>query len=210
MRGQGNKFNHVLSIWLKCRVSDDSQGCLLLGYTKSHDYNRWCWKTYNVKNGVQLHYTPGHYTILVIKNSLFEVFNNQYGVLLHGCNVAPSVISLMDAMFCHCFYKCSYNTGYCVVAEFIVQSEPSDCIKEALQILKTWNPNWHPKFFHDQLFWGRNWSFEGIFPGTTVYFCNCHREQAWERRVCDKKQSLSSEDAESLLDQLRPCAWAPV
>ena len=112
--------------------------------------------------------------------------------------------------FATVFYKCSYNTGYCVVAEFIVQSEPGDCIKEALQILKTWNPNWHPTFFHDQLFWGRNWSFEGIFPGTTVYFCDCHREQAWERRVCDKKQSLSSEDAESLLDQLCPCAWTPV
>ena len=79
--------------------------------------------------------------------------------------------------FATVFYKCSYNTGYCVVAEFIVQSEPGDCIKEALQILKTWNPNWHPKFFHDQLFWGRNWSFEGIFPGTTVYFCDCHRER---------------------------------
>ena len=45
-----------------------------------------------------------------------------------------------------------------------------------------------------------------FFSGTTVYLCDCHREQAWERWVCDKK---SSEGAEWLLDKLCAFAWAP-
>ena len=52
-------------------------------------------------------------------------------------------------------------------------------------------------------------ALEASFPGTTVYLCDLHREQAWERWVRDKKHGLSSEDAEWLLDQLRDCAWAP-
>ena len=65
-----------------------------------------------------------------------------------------NIISLMDATYKTIQYDlplflisvCT-NTGYCVVAEFIVQSESCDYIKEALQILITWNPNWHPNFF---------------------------------------------------------------
>lgn len=95
------------------------------------------------------------------------------------------------------------------MAEFIVQSESCDYIKEALQILKTWNPDWHPKFFMTDYSEAEIGALEASFPGTTVYLCDFHREQAWERWVRDKKHGLSSEDAEWLLDQLRACAWAP-
>ena len=39
------------------------------------------------------------------------------------------------------------NTGYCVVAEFIVQSETKEHIQNALSIIKSWNPQWAPKYF---------------------------------------------------------------
>ena len=82
---------------------------------------------------------------------------------------------------------------------FIVQSESCDYIKEALQILKTWNPNWHPKLFMTDYSEAEIGALEGSFPDTTVYLCDFHREQAWERWVHDKKHGLSSEDAEWLV-----------
>ena len=45
------------------------------------------------------------------------------------------------------------------------------------------------------------------FPGSTIYHCGFHREQAWERWVHDKKCSLSAEDAELLLKDLCTYAW---
>ena len=127
-----------------------------------------------------------------------------------------NIISLMDATYKMTqydlplfFISVRTNTGYCVVAEFIVQSESCDYIKEALQILKKWNPDWHPKFYMTNYSEAEIGALEASFPGTTVYLCDFHREQAWEKWVRDKKHSLSSEDAEWLLDQLRACAWAP-
>ena len=44
----------------------------------------------------------------------------------------------------HCFFLAvKTNVGYSVVGEFIVQSETTEQITEALEILSSWNP----KFF---------------------------------------------------------------
>ena len=42
------------------------------------------------------------------------------------------------------FISVRTNSEYCVVAEFIAQSESATYIEEALQILISWNPNWKP------------------------------------------------------------------
>ena len=52
-------------------------------------------------------------------------------------------------------------------------------------------------------------ALEEVFPTTTVYLCDFHREQAWERWVKDHKHGLSQSEAEELLAFLRCCAWAP-
>ena len=52
-------------------------------------------------------------------------------------------------------------------------------------------------------------AIETCFPNVTVYLCDFHREQAWERWTRDSKHGLSALDSECLLDQLRACAWAP-
>jgi len=127
-----------------------------------------------------------------------------------------NIISLMDATYKTTqydlplfFISVRTNTGYCVVAEFIVQSESSEYIKQALQILKTWNPKWHPKFFMTDYSEAEIGALETSFPGTTVYLCDFHREQAWERWVHDRKHSLTTEDAESVLNHLCACASMP-
>lgn len=127
-----------------------------------------------------------------------------------------NTVSLMDATYkttrydLPLFFICvRTNSGYCVVAEFIVQSESNVCIEEALRVLTSWNPSWKPRFFMTDYSEAEIAALEACFPGVTVYLCDFHREQAWERWTRDSKHGLSSVDAEYLLDQLRACAWAP-
>lgn len=39
------------------------------------------------------------------------------------------------------------NVGYKPVAEFICENETTNSIAEALEVLKTWNPEWTPRYF---------------------------------------------------------------
>ena len=64
--------------------------------------------------------------------------------------------------------KLALNEGYCVVAEFIVQSESATHIAEALQTLKSWNPDWHPTFFMTDHSDAEIAALESSFPATTV------------------------------------------
>ena len=45
------------------------------------------------------------------------------------------------------FITVKTNAGYTVAAEFIIQTETNEQIEEALNILKSWNPNWSPQYF---------------------------------------------------------------
>ena len=121
-----------------------------------------------------------------------------------------SVMSLIDATFKTTrydlplfFVSVRTNAGYCDVAEFITQSESVEQISEARQTLKTWNPKWAPKYFKTDFSEAEIGALERSLPGTVVYLCDFHREQARERWVKDRKHQLSSEDGEILLDLLR-------
>ena len=100
------------------------------------------------------------------------------------------------------------NCGYSVIAEFIVQSEDSEHIREAINILKSWNPKWKPKTFMTDYSEAESIALQSAFPGVNIYLCDFHREQAWERWVRDHKHGLTHE-GEVLLSLLRACAWAP-
>ncbi len=63
-------------------------------------------------------------------------------------------LTLMDATYkttkyrIPLFFVCvKTNISYTVVAEFIIQSETSEHILEALSMLKSWNQNWEPGYF---------------------------------------------------------------
>ena len=99
------------------------------------------------------------------------------------------------------------NARYCVVAEFIGQSELVTNIIEALQLIMSWNPQWKPKFFMTDCSEAEISALESCFPNTTVYL---HREQAWERWTKDHKHGLNPDDGQWLLDQLQTCARAPL
>ena len=108
------------------------------------------------------------------------------------------------------FFVCvRTNCGYSVIAEFIVQSEDSEHIREAINILKSWNPKWNPKTFMTDYSEAESIALQSAFPGVNIYLCDFHREQAWERWVRDHKHGLTHEEGEVLLSLLRACAWAP-
>ena len=44
-------------------------------------------------------------------------------------------------------YSVRTNVSYSVAAEFVVQSETTEQITEALRILLSWNPEWQPPYF---------------------------------------------------------------
>ena len=57
------------------------------------------------------------------------------------------------------------NVNYMGVAMFILETEDSNSIKEALSILKEWNPNWKPTSFMCDHAEEEIGALETIFPG---------------------------------------------
>lgn len=128
-----------------------------------------------------------------------------------------NVITMMDATYkttkysIPLFFLCvKTNVNYSVVAEFIIQSEATGMIFEALSIIKSWNPGWNPNFFITDYSDAEMSAIKMLLPNTKLYLCDFHREQAWERWVKDKKHGLNYIEASTLLDLLRDCANAPV
>ncbi|XP_029923308.1 SUMO-activating enzyme subunit 1 isoform X1 [Myripristis murdjan] len=107
------------------------------------------------------------------------------------------------------FISVQTNCGYIVVAVFIVQSEKACHIKEALKVLKEWNPGWDPKFWMCDFSDAECNALQSAFPNTQVYLCDFHREQAWTRWVRNSKHGLSREEGEQLLHLLRGITAAP-
>ena len=101
------------------------------------------------------------------------------------------------------------NVGYCVTAEFVTQSETAEAIQEALQVLKSWNPEWNPPFVLCNYSEAEISAIEHTFTSISVFCCDFHREQAWTRWVNTSANGLSKAEAEDLLKLLRKCAWTP-
>ena len=128
-----------------------------------------------------------------------------------------NVITMMDATYkttkysIPLFFLCvKTNVNYTVVAEFIIQSETTEMIFEALSVIKSWNPAWSPNYFITDYSDVEMGAIKKLLPDTQLYLCDFHREQSWERWVKDRKHGLSDTEAASLLDHLRDCANSPV
>ena len=96
-----------------------------------------------------------------------------------------------------------------MVAEFVVKSDTAESISEALARFKLWNPNWCPPYFMSDYLEAELVALEEVFPATTVYLCDFHRDQAWDHWAKDHKHGLSQCEAEELLTFLRVCTWVP-
>ena len=131
-------------------------------------------------------------------------------------NKYGSTMTLLDATYKATLYDLALffvtvrtNAGYVVAAQFILQTESSEHIEAALEILKSWNPLWSPTYFMTDYSEAEILAIESVFQNTKVYLCDFHREQSWDRRTKDHKHGLSKEDSQILLELLRNCAQAP-
>ena len=67
------------------------------------------------------------------------------------------------------FLAVKTNVDYQVVTSlnFVLQDESIDSIKEALQVIKDWNPDWQPSFFMTDFCKEEIHAVEETFPGIT-------------------------------------------
>ena len=108
------------------------------------------------------------------------------------------------------FFVCvRTNVGYCVVADFIVQSECAVSIKEALLVLRSWNPECNLQLFMSNFSEAEISALEQTFPGVTLYGCDFHHEQVRTHWIQHHKNGLSVDDREQSLSLLCDCTWAP-
>lgn len=78
------------------------------------------------------------------------------------------------------FFLCvKTNVDYSVVAVFACQSENSQTIAKALNLIKQWNPDWNPKYFMVDHCEAELNAISTSFPDCQSLICDFHREQAW-------------------------------
>lgn len=67
------------------------------------------------------------------------------------------------------FFLCvNTNVGHSVVASFMIANENRNNIKEALETIRMWNPDWHPHFFMCDFDNREIWALENTFKGNYV------------------------------------------
>uniref|UniRef100_A0A8W8IS37 SWIM-type domain-containing protein n=1 Tax=Magallana gigas TaxID=29159 RepID=A0A8W8IS37_MAGGI len=104
------------------------------------------------------------------------------------------------------FFLCvNTNVGYSIVASFVVANENRENIKEGLQMVKEWNPEWNPKYFMTDFDEREIWAIENTFKDCESLLCDFHREQAWTRWMKDGKHGLTTVQME-VLELLRKIA----
>jgi len=112
---------------------------------------------------------------------LLESSNRETGLLFchqtkwqkHLLNRYGHEICLLDATYktsryaLPLFFVCvKTNVNYCTAASFIVQSEDTRSISEAIQVIKLWNPAWQPENWMVDFCEAEINALETAFPGT--------------------------------------------
>ena len=75
------------------------------------------------------------------------------------------------------------NVSYLTAAAFICEVETAESIKEALQMISTWNPEWTPSHWMVDYSDAEYQAIQHVFPRAQIYLCTSHREQGWMRLV---------------------------
>ena len=97
------------------------------------------------------------------------------------------------------------NVNFQVVAIIVVEDESSELLTQALNIVKSWNPDINPKYAMVDFDAAEILSLEKLFEGIRVFLCDFHREQSWTRWV-NKKENGVFHVADDVLRKLRSIA----
>jgi hypothetical protein len=87
-------------------------------------------------------------------------------------------VALLDSTYNTCNFSVPLymvavqtNSGFVVVASFILGRDTKEQICEALQKIKNFNPRWNPKYFLTDYDTKEMGAVEAVFPGTALL---CH------------------------------------
>ena len=86
------------------------------------------------------------------------------------------------------------NVDYQIVGSFVVQSETTDAIFEALSVLKSWNQKWNPSCFMVDYSEEEMSAIGNLFPGSSI--SNCLKEwliNIWVLKNIDGDVALAAE-----------------
>ena len=109
-----------------------------------------------------------------------------------------------------CFFvvvKTSLGIGR-VAATIIPQYETTEMIKEGLQILKFWNPQWKPMLFMTDKSSQELEAVGAVHPTCIRYICDFHRGQAFERWVNRAANGVAPTTRNLVLDSMKRLAYA--
>ena len=129
------------------------------------------------------------------------LFIHQEGFQKYLMNMYGNTLCLLDATYKTSKYALPLfmlvvktNVDYVPVAEFVVEDEFAETIQEALDIIKSWNPSWCPRYFMVDNDDAEIKAVHSAFPQVIVRLCAFHREQAWERWTKKGKNSILKVD----------------
>ncbi|ESO97765.1 hypothetical protein LOTGIDRAFT_152862 [Lottia gigantea] len=98
------------------------------------------------------------------------------------------------------------NVSYSTVATFIVKDETMSHVQEALNIIKSWNPNFNPTYLMCDISDAQINALEAVFPTSLVYLCDSLRQKAWEVWFKKPENGVPSSDQKALLTMLENIA----
>lgn len=126
-----------------------------------------------------------------------------------------SIVTCMDAIYktnryaFPCFFlvvKTSIGKGR-VVGTMIPQFETTELITRGLQIIKSWNPSWNPKFFMTDKSPAELEAIGTVLPSTIRFICDFHRSQAMDRWVNKGAHQVSPDQKHIVIDNFKKLAY---
>ena len=141
---------------------------------------------------------------------VFQTAHQQRLLVKYG-----NVVTCMDAIYRTtkyaflCFFlvvKTSLGTGQ-VVGTMIPQYETTELITEGLRVLKSWNPDWKPRYFMTDKSAQELEAIQTIHPATVRYICDFHRAQALERWVAKASNGVNPDERRRITADFKALAY---
>ncbi|XP_038046190.1 uncharacterized protein LOC119720552 isoform X2 [Patiria miniata] len=120
-------------------------------------------------------------------------------VMLDATSKTHTIMSMSSPMYTLCIHT---NVNFIVVAVFAVEKETVANIKEALGVIRAWNPWWCPSsFMVDKCSTEIN-AVKELLPDVRIYISDYHRRQAFARWIGRKESGLDAEQQKMVTMQM--------
>ncbi|XP_022084238.1 uncharacterized protein LOC110975771 [Acanthaster planci] len=120
-------------------------------------------------------------------------------VMLDATSKSNTVLTMATPLYSLCIHT---NVNFIVVAVFVVEKETVANIREALGIIRTWNPWWSPSSFMVDKCSTEITAVKEVLPNVRIYISDYHRRQALARWIGRKESGLDAEQQKMVTVQM--------